>query len=247
MEGMAICFPVAFVVLMVATNNIIVSSFATISIGFIVSSVLGFTKSVMGWDLGIAETIAGIIVIGFSVVYVVHMGHMYIEAAEKSGAMTREKRFFYAASKMGSTVMAGAITTAGSGAFMFVCQMRFFYKMAILITMTIGYSFLFSFGFFMAFLVIAGPEYDESNLGIPCGLSLVGESEHMIKDRKQRMDDLRNERGQAKDAKAADSMEGGGNVKAKVLEDSDDDGELNGNEIRGWKADKSKKKEKASI
>ena len=26
MEGMAICFPVAFVVLMVATNNIIVSS-----------------------------------------------------------------------------------------------------------------------------------------------------------------------------------------------------------------------------
>ena len=63
--------------------------------------------------------------------YVVHMGHMYIEAAEKSGAMTREKRFFYAASKMGSTVMAGAITTAGSGAFMFLCQMMFFYKMAV--------------------------------------------------------------------------------------------------------------------
>ena len=140
--------------------------------------------------------------------------------------------------------MAGAITTAGSG--FGVCQMRFFYKMAILITMTIGYSFLFSFGFFMAFLVIAGPEYDESNLGIPCGLSLVGESEHMIKDRKQRMDDLRNERGQAKDAKAADSMEGGGNVTAKAL-DEDDDGELNGDEIRGWKADKSKKKRRQAF
>ena len=73
MEGMAICFPVAFVVLMVATNNIIISSFATLSIGFIVSSVLGFTKAVMGWDLGIAESIAGIIVIGFSVDYVVHL------------------------------------------------------------------------------------------------------------------------------------------------------------------------------
>merc|ERR1711871_665895 len=148
MNGLAICFPIAFLVLAFATRNLLLSIFATLSIGFIVASVLGSVKLFHGWDLGIAETIAGIIVIGFSVDYVVHMGHMYIEAAEKSGAMSREKRFFYAASKMGSTVMAGAITTAGSGAFMFICQMRFFYKMAILITMTIGYSFLFSFGFF---------------------------------------------------------------------------------------------------
>merc|ERR1711968_182119 len=129
---------------------------------------------------------------------------------------------------------------AGSGAFMFVCQMRFFYKMAILITLTIGYSFLFSFGFFMAFLVIAGPEYDESNLGLPCGLSLVKESEHMLNERRRCVAELRNARGQAKDAKAADFIEGGSAAKAKVLQDSDDDGELNGDEIRGWKADKSK-------
>ena len=85
---------------------------------------------------------------GFSVDYVVHMGHMYIEAAEKSGAMTREKRFFYAASKMGSTVMAGAITTAGSGAFMFLCQMMFFYKMAV------RCFFLYILLFFLIFTII---------------------------------------------------------------------------------------------
>jgi predicted RND superfamily exporter protein len=248
MNGLAICFPIAFVVLAVATRNFILSIIATLSIGFIVASVLGSVKLFYGWDLGIAETIAGIIVIGFSVDYVVHMGHMYIEAAEKSGAMTREKRFFYAASKMGSTVMAGAITTAGSGAFMFVCQMRFFYKMAILITMTIGYSFVFSFGFFMAFLVIAGPEYDESNLGLPCGLSLVKEAEHIMNERKKGMMQLRSARGLAGDAKAAGLMEGGdGGEPKKTTTAEENDGELNGDEIRGWKANTAKKEERARI
>lgn len=183
-NGLLICFPIAFCVLAFATLNLPLALIATLAIGCIVASVLGFVKAFNGWDLGIAETIAGIIVIGFSVDYVVHMGHMYIEAAEKSGAMTREKRFFYAASKMGSTVMAGAITTAGSGAFMFMCQMRFFYKMAVLITLTIGFSFLFSFGFFMAYMILIGPEFDSGNLNFICGGSLVKHAEHSVQNRK---------------------------------------------------------------
>ena len=196
-------------------------------------------KLFFGWDLGIAETIAGIIVIGFSVDYVVHMGHMYIEAAEKAGAMSRHERFYYAASKMGSTVMAGAVTTAGSGAFMFVCQMRFFYKMAILITLTISYSFLFSFCFFMAFLVIAGPEYDESNLGLPCGLSIVKEAKHVMSLRKKAMKELRMSKQIGEDAKSAKALEGGvpDSGRAALNNDlnDDDDDELNGVEIRAWK------------
>jgi len=181
-NGLYICFPIAFAVLALATRNGPLALVATTAIGFIVASVLGFVKYFNNWDLGIAETIAGIIVIGFSVDYVVHMGHMYIEAAEKSGAMTRERRFYYAASKMGSTVMAGAITTAGSGAFMFLCQMMFFYKMAVLITLTIGFSFIFSFGFFMTYLAMIGPEYDNGNLGAFCGQSLVEHAVHTVQE-----------------------------------------------------------------
>ena len=33
-----------------------------------------------GWSLGVAESIAGVIVIGFSVDYTVHLGHIYKEA-----------------------------------------------------------------------------------------------------------------------------------------------------------------------
>ena len=134
--------PVAFVVLMVATNNIIISSFATLN-GFIVSSVLGFT-AVMGWDLGIAESIAGIIVIGFSVDYVVHLTHMYMDGFHVGGFSDRDLRISYALEKMGGTVFAGAVTTAGSGAVMWICQLTFFTKMAVLITMTILFSLFYS-------------------------------------------------------------------------------------------------------
>lgn len=157
MEGMAICFPVAFVVLIVATNNIIISTFATLSIGFIVSSVLGFTKAVMNWDLGIAESIAGIIVIGFSVDYVVHLAHMYMDGFHVGGYSDRESRILYSLEKMGGTVFAGAVTTAGSGAVMWICQLTFFTKMAVLITMTILFSLFYSTLFFIPLCALIGP------------------------------------------------------------------------------------------
>jgi hypothetical protein len=52
---------------------------------------------------------------------------------------------------------------------MFLCQMGFFAKMAILICFTIFCSFVFSFCFFMAFLAIMGPEDEFGDLGFLCG------------------------------------------------------------------------------
>ena len=68
---------------------------------------------------------------------------------------------------------------------MFMCQMRFFYKMAVLITLTIGFSFVFSFGFFMAYLITIGPEFDNGNLSFLCGGSLVQHAKHAVAERKQ--------------------------------------------------------------
>merc|ERR1711871_634092 len=97
-------------------------------------------------------------VIGLSVDYVVHMAHMYVEAGELADLSTRTERFHYAASKMGSTVLGGAITTAGSALFMLACQMVFFTKMSYLILLTIIFSFSFSFGWFMSMALLVGPE-----------------------------------------------------------------------------------------
>lgn len=166
--GLSICFPVAYIVLMFATKNIILATYAIFAIGSIVTAVLGFCESIMGWPLGVGETIAGIIVIGFSVDYVVHLGHMVEEANEK-GFKTRRERFVFAAETMGPTVVAGAVTTGGSAMFMFLCQMTFFYKMAVLICITIFLSFIFSLGFFMAMIYVVGPEGNCGRIPFPGG------------------------------------------------------------------------------
>ncbi len=160
--GFAICFPVAFAVLIVATTNIVVSFYAIVSIMMIVSSVMGVVQMV-GYALGVAESIAGIIVIGFSVDYVVHLAHMYMEGYEH-GKNNRVDRFIYSCTNMGSTVVAGAVTTGGSGSFMFLCQLMFFYKMALLIFMTIFFSLLYALFFFMPMLMLAGPDTDFGNV-----------------------------------------------------------------------------------
>jgi hypothetical protein len=163
-NGMAICFPVALVVLLLATKNWILSLFAIASILGIVSTVLGFCQSAMGWDLGVAESIAGIIVIGFSIDYVVHLGHMIEEAGSLCGFQTREERFSYAAIKMGSTVLAGAVTTAGSNVFMFACQLTFFSKMATLNVLCIAFSFCYSLFLFMPICLLIGPEGETGSI-----------------------------------------------------------------------------------
>jgi predicted RND superfamily exporter protein len=166
-QGFAICFPVAFLVLLLATKNVIVSAYAILSIGFIVSAVMGLIQR-MGWSLGVAESVAGIIVIGFSVDYVVHLAHMYQEGYEH-GKVTSVDRFRYSCTHMGGTIVAGAITTAGSGSFMFMCQLAFFFKMAMLIVSTILFSLAYSLLLFMPLLMLFGPNTtfgDLSTMGL---------------------------------------------------------------------------------
>ena len=155
--GLAICFPISFLVLLFATRNWYLSFVSIISIGFVVGNVLGFCKFYMNWHLGIAETVAAVIVIGFSIDYTVHIGHMYQEA-DDFDIKNREGRTLYALERMGSTVVAGAITTAGSALFMLGCQMTFFYKMALLISITILYSLIYSLIFLISFMILLGPE-----------------------------------------------------------------------------------------
>jgi hypothetical protein len=162
-QGMLIAFPVAFCVLIFATGNIFVSLYAISSVFFIVFGVLGFVNYSLGWDLGVAESIAGIIIIGFSVDYTVHLGHMYTHANEL-GLQDRISKFEYASRKMVATIVGGAITTAGAGIFMFPCQLQFFVKMATLIVSTIIMSYIYALLFFMSVLYIAGPGGESGNI-----------------------------------------------------------------------------------
>ena len=87
-------------------------------------------------------------VIGFSVDYTIHLGHMF-DVARSQGLTTRQEKFDYSIRKMGETVLAGAITTAGSTVFLLACQLTFFTAMGTLIILTVAYSLGYSLLFFM--------------------------------------------------------------------------------------------------
>ena len=156
-EGLATCFPIAFVVLLYSTGNFLVAIYAIIGIALIVASVLGTIEYIYGWDLGIVESLMGNLVVGFSVDYTIHLGHMFVVAGKEHDLRHRVDRFSFAIRKMGGTVVGGAVTTLGAGLFMLPCQLVSFYKLGLLMVTTIFFSLLYSFGFVMPLLAAAGP------------------------------------------------------------------------------------------
>ena len=193
--GLAITFPVAFIVLLIATGSLIGSCFGIVAIFNIVVSVLGFCKAIMGWYLGIGETIAAVMIVGLSVDYVVHLGHMFLEHTATSESAfpsayrwpwtkqgdeiplrrgRREARFHFASVAMGSTVLGGAGTTFGAGMIMFACQFAFFFKFAVLIAVTIFYSLMYSLFFFMPLMAIFGPDGECGDLFFLCKHTCFG-------------------------------------------------------------------------
>jgi len=70
--GILIGGSVAFIVLLFASYNIIITVYATFSIVGIINGVLAVSK-MNDWSLGIVESVASTIVIGFSVDYVIHL------------------------------------------------------------------------------------------------------------------------------------------------------------------------------
>ena len=159
-EGLTICFPLAFAVLLYSTENLLVALYAIVGIALIVASVLGTIEYVYGWDLGVIESLMGNLVVGFSVDYTIHLGHMFIAAGREHDVRHRVDRFSFAIRKMGGTVVGGAVTTLGAGLFMLPCQLVSFFKLGLLMVTTISFSLLYSFGFVMPLLAAAGPSGD---------------------------------------------------------------------------------------
>lgn len=70
----AICF--SFVILLVATGNILLSLLAIICVAIVIVSVVAIMVF-MDWQLGVSESIAVVIMIGLAVDYVVHLAADY--------------------------------------------------------------------------------------------------------------------------------------------------------------------------
>jgi multidrug efflux pump subunit AcrB len=117
---------IAFVVLLASTRNVIISFFATISILSVLVTVIGIV-SMLGWTLGTNEAILMSILAGFSVDYVVHLAHAYVE----SEGLNNVDRIKGAFGDMGTSVFSGMLTSVIASVPLFFCTLTFFAKFGI--------------------------------------------------------------------------------------------------------------------
>jgi len=68
-----------------------------------------------GWQIGVSESLSMVIMIGFSVDYVVHLSSEYLHSVHQS----RNDKMKQAYSEMGISVVSGTFTTLGASLFLF--------------------------------------------------------------------------------------------------------------------------------
>lgn len=74
--GMSAAIGFSFLILLFATGNILLSLLAIISVAIVILSVVAIMVF-QGWELGVSESIAVVIMIGLAVDYVVHLAADY--------------------------------------------------------------------------------------------------------------------------------------------------------------------------
>jgi len=163
--GLALFF--AFLILNWATENYVIATIATCVISIIVVLVIGFTVMV-GWKLGILESIIYVMVVGMAVDYVVHLGEAYLEAADVHH--DRHSRARDMLETRGFSIISGAVSTLGGISILLAAFVLFFKKFAIVMFFLIFMSLIYSLIFFAAVMDSFGPSGD------------FGEWQHVIKD-----------------------------------------------------------------
>lgn len=157
--GIIIGLALTFVVLTFTTANVIVGFLATITIAMVTAGVLGVI-SLVGWKLGLFESLNLTLIVGLAVDYVVHLAEGYMVLTDKD----RLTRVRYTLGHVGISVFSGACTTLGASIFMLAAKIIFFSQFGIFIFCTIGFSILYSLFFFTTMLALIGPEGQTGSL-----------------------------------------------------------------------------------
>ncbi|XP_061195988.1 uncharacterized protein LOC133204259 [Saccostrea echinata] len=151
--GILIGLSLALPVLVLTTMNFIIGFLAWVIIALVTVCVLG-SIPLLGWKLGVLESLNLCMVVGLAVDYVVHLA----EAYNVSPNITRKDKTRNMLEKMGLSVLSGAFTTFGASVFMLGAHIKFVYEFGIFVMITVFTSLFFSLFGFTSFLLIFGPE-----------------------------------------------------------------------------------------
>jgi 5-methyltetrahydrofolate--homocysteine methyltransferase len=127
----------AAAVILFSSRSFILTLFATVSVGFVLTSVTAVLVG-MGWTLGFIESILFAILIGISVDFVIHLTHAY---ASLQGKAPRDERTRFALISMGPSILAAAFTTFAAALVM----------LFTVVTVRINYQKKYFVGIFVVF------------------------------------------------------------------------------------------------
>ncbi|XP_064604053.1 protein dispatched homolog 3-like [Liolophura sinensis] len=158
-QGIIIGICLAFPILVLATQNLVLGFLATLTICCITVTVVGLIPMV-GWKLGVLESLNLSLVVGLAVDYVVHLAEGYhISACSDRAGRVRDML-----DHVGVSVISGACTTLGASLFMLFAQILFFMQFAIFMFSTIGFSLLYSMCVFTTVMALIGPEGNSGSM-----------------------------------------------------------------------------------
>lgn len=158
-SGVFISLAFSWVVLTAFTQNPIVSTIAIVVIGGCVATLLTIFV-IAGWKISVVESIAAIMVVGFSVDFTVHVVHSYLECTED----TREARTAFALNTVGVSVLSGALTTLGSAFVLFFTTVVFMTRYGTVIFCIILFSLFYSMTWLPSMLATFGPQGNTGDL-----------------------------------------------------------------------------------
>merc|ERR1712146_581668 len=144
--GVVLSLVIAFFIMLFSTLNIIITLFAIFAVIGIVVTFIGIIV-LIGWQLGIIESICITILTGLAIDFVLHIANSYNESAKHA---SRFERMSMAILEVGISVFSAAITTIGAATLLLFTTVIFFFRFGLFIFITIGLSFLFAFGLFVA-------------------------------------------------------------------------------------------------
>jgi len=151
--GASVGTALAFVVILMATQQIIIALSSFVTIACILVSVLAMMR-IANYELGTITSICITILAGFAVDYVVHLAHAFNHSTET----TRAEKFQETFDVMGVSVLSGMVSSVLAGVVLFTCSLQFFAKFGFFLLFTVILAWLWGNCFFMCIMKLIGPD-----------------------------------------------------------------------------------------
>lgn len=157
--GIVIMIGITALILILTVQSIRASILATVALSGILSSILAFVY-LLGWRLGISESLIAVVSVGYSFDGIAHITNAYIESKSES----RLERTRDALTALGISIVFGSLSTAVSSAMLLFAQVLVLRRLGILIVMTMGLTAVWSLVFLPAALIVIGPKQKNASL-----------------------------------------------------------------------------------